>query len=247
MSFVDDGERCSMYFLQARTQEDLRRRTRAHKMIADMTHGLFGRSPDHFASSVTAMAIDAAVFNVGPRPYAENLVNYYQHIRRSDNYVAYAVLPPQAARDPTFYQRQNLPGPSLEVVREDDDGIGNGQRQCQTGLIAHVKIGSPFTAAKPSRRVGVQHEKFGQGFDEFASVPGYRPIRSPIRAKAHAWSGLRPPGDNINALERHHRLLGLIENFNERGDRSAIRLGFRGCGLEHSHAHRQAVTGMHRP
>ena len=33
------------------------------------------------------MAIDAAVFNVGPRPYAENLVNYYQHIRRSDHYV----------------------------------------------------------------------------------------------------------------------------------------------------------------
>jgi 4-hydroxyphenylacetate 3-monooxygenase len=136
MSFVDDGERCSMYFLQARTQEDLRRRTRAHKMIADMTHGLFGRSPDHFASSVTAMAIDAAVFNVGPRPYAENLVNYYQHIRRSDYYVAYAVLPPQAARDPMFYQRQNLPGPSLEVVREDDDGIAiSGMKMLATGAI----------------------------------------------------------------------------------------------------------------
>jgi 4-hydroxyphenylacetate 3-monooxygenase len=136
MSFVDDGERCSMYFLQARTQEDLRRRTRAHKMIADMTHGLFGRSPDHFASSVTAMAIDAAVFNVGPRPYAENLVNYYQHIRRSDHYVAYAVLPPQAARDPMFYQRQNLPGPSLEVVREDDDGIAiSGMKMLATGAI----------------------------------------------------------------------------------------------------------------
>lgn len=66
------------------------------RMIADMTHGLFGRSPDHFASSMTAMAIDAAVFNYPA----------------SDHYVAYAVLPPQAARDSTFYQRQNLPGPS---------------------------------------------------------------------------------------------------------------------------------------
>ena len=44
-------------------------------------------------------------------------------MREQDIYAAYAVVPPQAARDPAFYQKQNLPIPSLQVVREDDDGV----------------------------------------------------------------------------------------------------------------------------
>ena len=32
-------------------------------------------------------------------------------------------MPPQAARNPEFYQKQNLPVPTLQVVREDDDGV----------------------------------------------------------------------------------------------------------------------------
>ena len=62
MSFEEDGERYSVYFLLPRTQEDLRRRMRAHKAIADMTYGLLGRSPDHVASFVTGMATDPSVF-----------------------------------------------------------------------------------------------------------------------------------------------------------------------------------------
>jgi 4-hydroxyphenylacetate 3-monooxygenase len=55
-----------MYYLQARIQEDLRRRMRAHRMIADMTYGLFGRSPDHVASFVTGMAMSPGIFAAGP-------------------------------------------------------------------------------------------------------------------------------------------------------------------------------------
>jgi aromatic ring hydroxylase len=39
MSFTDGGEECSMYYLRARTQEDLRRRMRAHRMITDILKG----------------------------------------------------------------------------------------------------------------------------------------------------------------------------------------------------------------
>ncbi len=123
MSFAESGDRYSMHYLQARTQDDLRRRMRAHRMIADMTFGLFGRSPDHVAGFVTGMAMRPDVFAAGSRPYAENIVNYYRHMREQDIYAAYAVVPPQAARDPAFYQKQNLPIPSLQVVREDDDGV----------------------------------------------------------------------------------------------------------------------------
>ncbi|HUB97788.1 MAG TPA: 4-hydroxyphenylacetate 3-hydroxylase N-terminal domain-containing protein [Stellaceae bacterium] len=123
LSFEEDGERHSMYFLLPRTQEDLRRRCRAHKAIADMTYGLFGRSPDHVAAFVTGMAADPSVFGAGAHNYGANLADYYHYMRTNDIYAAYAVVPPQAARNPEFYQKQNLPIPTLQVVREDDDGI----------------------------------------------------------------------------------------------------------------------------
>jgi 4-hydroxyphenylacetate 3-monooxygenase len=120
MSFTEGDGRFSMYFLQARDPEDLRRRMRAHRKIADMTYGLLGRSPDHVASFVTGMAMNPAAFAAG---YAENLTRYYRYMRDEDIYAAYAVVPPQAARDPAFYQQRNLPIPSLQVVREEDDGV----------------------------------------------------------------------------------------------------------------------------
>jgi 4-hydroxyphenylacetate 3-monooxygenase len=57
-------------------------------------------------------------------------------MRAKDIYAAYAVLPPQAARDPAFYQKQNLPIPSLQVVREDYDGVViSGMKMLATGAI----------------------------------------------------------------------------------------------------------------
>src|SRR4029077_10481271 len=71
---------------------------------------------------VTGMAMKPDPF---PAPYAhaENLVRYYRHIRDHDTYVVYAVVPPQAARNPEFYPKQNIPVPTLRVVREDEDGV----------------------------------------------------------------------------------------------------------------------------
>jgi 4-hydroxyphenylacetate 3-monooxygenase len=143
MSFAEGGDHYSMYYLQARTQEDLRRRMRAHRMIADMTYGLFGRSPDHVAGFVTGMAMSPDVFAAGSRPYAENIANYYRHMRDEDIYAAYAVVPPQAARDPAFYQKQNLPIPSLQVVREDDDGVViSGMKMLATAAVLPTRSGS---------------------------------------------------------------------------------------------------------
>ena len=63
LSFEEDGERYSMWFLRARNREDLRKRSLAHKKIADLSSGLFGRSPDHVASFVTGMSTSPSVFN----------------------------------------------------------------------------------------------------------------------------------------------------------------------------------------
>ena len=71
-----------------------------------------------------------------PCAHADNLLRYYRRIRDDDAYVVYAVVPPQAARNPEFYQRQNIPLPTLQVVREDDDGVViSGMKMLATGAL----------------------------------------------------------------------------------------------------------------
>jgi 4-hydroxyphenylacetate 3-monooxygenase len=132
LSFEEGGERFSSYFLRAKTKEDLSRRTKIHEAIARMSHGLLGRSPDHVSSFVTGMAMNASVFG----PFENNLIKYYEHMRSEDSYGVYAVIPPQAARNPEFYQKQDIPTPTLRVVREDDDGVViSGMKMLATGAV----------------------------------------------------------------------------------------------------------------
>ena len=131
-SYEEKGERYSAYFLRAKTKQDLEKRLKLHRAIADMSYGLLGRSPDHVSSFVTGMAMNPGVFG----KFEDNLRKYYQHMRRDDVYGVYAVIPPQAARNPEFYQKQNIPVPTLRVVREDDDGVViSGMKMLATGAV----------------------------------------------------------------------------------------------------------------
>jgi 4-hydroxyphenylacetate 3-monooxygenase len=157
MSFEQDGERFSIYFLQPKTREELARRTRGHRMIADLTYGMFGRSPDHVASFVTGMAMKPEELKA-PCGRAENLLKFYKEIARNDAYVVYAVLPPQAARNPEFYQRQNIPIPTLSVVREEDDGlVVSGMKMLATGAVFanEVWIGNVLPLAPDQKKQAI--------------------------------------------------------------------------------------------
>src|SRR5580658_1090005 len=89
MSYEEDGGRHAIYFLRARSREDLQRRMIGHRRIADFTHGMFGRSPDHVASFVTGMAMKLDELK-SPCGNPGNLLAYYRHIRDNDIYVVYA-------------------------------------------------------------------------------------------------------------------------------------------------------------
>src|SRR5262245_31868311 len=73
MSYEEGGGRHSIYFMRPKTRDDLQRRMAAHKKIADMTFGMFGRSPDHVASFVTGMAMKPDALPA-PHAFADNLV-----------------------------------------------------------------------------------------------------------------------------------------------------------------------------
>jgi 4-hydroxyphenylacetate 3-monooxygenase len=63
-------------------------------------------------------------------------VKYHRTVRDNDTYVVYAVVPPQAARNPEFYHKQNIPVPTLRVVKEDDSGVViSGMKMLATGAL----------------------------------------------------------------------------------------------------------------
>ena len=157
MSYEEGGGRHSIYFLRARTRGDLQRRMEGHRRIADLTHGMFGRSPDHVASFVTGMAMKPDVL-VKPCGHPENLLAYYKYARDNDVYTVYAVVPPQAARNPEFYQRQNIPVPTLRVVAEDDAGVTiAGMKMLATGALYanEIWIGNVIPLAPDQKKEAI--------------------------------------------------------------------------------------------
>ena len=157
MSYDEDGARHSIYFLWPRSRDDLQRRMLGHRKIADLTLGMFGRSPDHVASFVTGMAMKPDALP-SPCGYADNLLRYYRHLRDNDVYVVYAVLPPQAARNPEFYERQNIPVPTLRVVREEDDGVViSGMKMLATGALYanEIWIGNVLPLAPDQKKQAI--------------------------------------------------------------------------------------------
>jgi 4-hydroxyphenylacetate 3-monooxygenase len=161
MSYEEDGSRHSIYYLRPKTRDDLQRRMVGHKSIADLTFGMFGRSPDHVASFVTGMAMKPDALP-SPHAFSDNLEKYYRHIRDHDTYVVYAVVPPQAARNPEFYHKQNIPLPTLRVVREDDDGVViSGMKMLATGALYanEIWIGNVIPLAPPIRRRKPSHAR----------------------------------------------------------------------------------------
>src|SRR3984885_10151875 len=191
MTDEDDGGRHSIYFLRARSREDLQRRMIGHRRIADFTYGLFGRSPDHVASFITGMAMNLGALPA-PNAHPDNVLRYYKHARDNDLYVAYAVLPPQGARDPNFYLKQNLPVPTLRVVREEDDGVVlSGMKMLATGAVLSndIWIGNVIPLAQeqkkesitcaiacnaPGLRLWSRKPMETGGTSEFDSPPSYR-------------------------------------------------------------------------
>lgn len=123
MSYAEDGERYSSWYLLAKTTDDLAQRAETHRRVARWSYGLMGRSPDHVSTFVTGMRMVPELFATGGQAYADNLVSYYEHMRRNDIFACYLVITPQLARSAEFYKREATRGPALQVVGEDDSGI----------------------------------------------------------------------------------------------------------------------------
>src|ERR1700689_2767212 len=153
-TFEDNGERIGLQWLRCRTREDLARRMRAMKAIADATYGLIGRSPDHVAGLITGLATRPELLNQLTPCFGDNLIRFYERARKDDLYLSFAVTPPSGIRDREIYTGGVRYDPTLQVVSEDDSGlVVSGMKMLATGAIFgdEVYIGN-LTAIDDSRK-----------------------------------------------------------------------------------------------
>jgi 4-hydroxyphenylacetate 3-monooxygenase len=133
-SYEEDGERYSGWYLKACDRDGLRKRTETHRRVGNWTYGLLGRSPDHVASFITGLTMNPELFEGNRKGFGDNLVRFYDRMRREDLFACYVVLTLQGARNPELYGRKTTIAHGLQVTSEKDDGIVlNGLKLLGTG------------------------------------------------------------------------------------------------------------------
>ncbi|MDJ0414328.1 4-hydroxyphenylacetate 3-hydroxylase N-terminal domain-containing protein [Rhodococcus opacus] len=178
----ETGEKTSLNFLRPRSREDLTARRALHTAWAEVSNGLFGRSPDHVAAMVTGMACRPEV--TGNEQYAENLLNYWRHIRDNDLYLSFAVLPPAGSKSGKSSAVQN----AMRVIATGDEGVTvRGYKMLATGgaLCHEILVGN----AQPLR---AGDESVAVSFGIAANHPGVK-ILSRKPYAAHAVSNIDDP------------------------------------------------------
>src|SRR5690606_8733013 len=95
---VQGGWRVRTSVLETRTKEDLRRRSRMHKVWADHSLGCIGRSPDYLNVNLMAAARAADYFAQNDPRFGENVKNYYRYVRDNDLCLTHALTNPQVNR-----------------------------------------------------------------------------------------------------------------------------------------------------
>jgi 4-hydroxyphenylacetate 3-monooxygenase len=141
MSYEENGERCSSWFLKPRSRDDLRKRTETHRRLAEWTYGLLGRSPDHVASFVVGLTFKPELFEANRKGFGAHLEGYYDELRRRDLFACYVVAAPQTSRNPELYSRPGMRAPSLQVTGTSDRGvILNGAKMLGTAAVFSDEI-----------------------------------------------------------------------------------------------------------
>jgi 4-hydroxyphenylacetate 3-monooxygenase len=79
-----------------RNLEELVQRRQALVAWAEQSGGFVGRSPDHVASSLLGQVIGIEVFRRHGGARAKALLDYFDHASRSDLFLSYVIINPQA-------------------------------------------------------------------------------------------------------------------------------------------------------
>src|SRR5215475_9220218 len=167
----DTGAPVNACFLLPRTPADLAARRRAHRLWAEATFGLMGRSPDHVPGFITGFALRPDLFARGGARFAEHVVRYHAYLREGDLYASYVIIPPIVDRSKPAHA-QDDPGVYAGLAEERKDGIVvSGAQMLGTGAaISNEVFASCINPLSPG------DENYALSFAVPAATPGLRMI-----------------------------------------------------------------------
>jgi 4-hydroxyphenylacetate 3-monooxygenase len=129
-TFLDSatGRRHSAMWLVPRSADDLAARRRVHRLWAEPSYGLMGRTPDHVACVLSAFAGWRHLFDRGGTRFGDNVVRFHARARDEDLYVAYGIVPLQIDRSQPAHRQ---PEPFLYAGAAEERADGIVVRGCQ--------------------------------------------------------------------------------------------------------------------
>jgi 4-hydroxyphenylacetate 3-monooxygenase len=161
------GDPVSTQFLVPRSHDDLVKRRRMHKLWADATLGLMGRTTDFMGSMLTAWYINADFF--GGR--ADAVRTYFEEVREHDLFLTHALIDPPVDRSKPASEQPD-PFTYLGVVDETSEGIiVRGAKMLATASpYADEILVWPFSVRQPTEA----ENRYAIAFAIPTSTPGLR-------------------------------------------------------------------------
>ncbi len=95
---TEDGGRSGLSFIQPKSIEELRKRSRMMAAWANFSGGMLGRTPDNLNSSIAAMAAARDIFAASDPRYGDKIANYYLEARKHDWCATHTLVNPRASR-----------------------------------------------------------------------------------------------------------------------------------------------------
>lgn len=105
-----------------RSYGELVERRKALTAWAEIHCGFLGRSPDHVASCLSAMAMGQGLFERHGAGRGSALWSYYEYARDNDHYLAYVIIDPQADRSKASGEQKDE-YLTASICDEDSGGI----------------------------------------------------------------------------------------------------------------------------
>lgn len=156
---LGDGCRVNRAWQLPKTYEELVERRKALVEWAEQHGGFLGRSPDHVASSMSAMYMCIDVFEKYDPKRAEAFRGWYEYARRNDVFLTYVINNVQGDRSKAFGdQGKNAENMVARIVDEDASGITiRGAKLFATSSIMANEI---FVGSGQPLKPGEEHLAF---------------------------------------------------------------------------------------
>src|SRR5262249_52792730 len=179
-----DGRLVNVTHLVPRTRDDLERRRRAFELVAALSGGVMGRTPDYLNVTFACFAGRADVWaRRGASELADNLVRYQALLRDADLSCTHAIMNPQVDR--TKPEPDQAAGRvALHKVRETADAIVvRGAR-----MLATLAPFADELAVYPGSDIRPQDGRYALAFAIPMATPGLRFVcRTPFSKQGNVF------------------------------------------------------------